>query len=279
MREITLPNYKLSNKDFIENFMIQLKLIKNSCDLYDKGDEFEAIHLASNLRVLLHDKNRNVSLFEHLEIKHKVKYLSTTLDFQPANLMSHFGLGYIRTTNIQSEYKPNLDLDYSRSKLLNFDEWWNEIILSDTNEFVSRKDVILGIADKEGGAHIDSEIDDVQRKFSKENGLGWESNGVPILTNTYYVSLRVIAQEILESLKLFEEAKFIDHYLSNLYIPFRRKKPNGQVYFVWINQKLKKESDKINQDLTCIENIEMKHYIEKYKIKSDKTFILINKIV
>lgn len=274
-----MANYKLTNKDFDENFEVQLKLIKNSSELYDKGNEYEAIHLASNLRVLLHDKNRNVSLLTHLNIKSKIKYLSTAFDYQPANLLSHFGLGYISTSIKQSEYKPNLEIDYSKSKLLNFDDWWNEIVLSDNKVFISRKEIVLGIADREGGAHIDDEVGEEQRRFSKGNGLGWEANGIPIISNTYYVSLRVIAQEIIESILLFKEGIYVDHFLSNVSIPFKRKKPNGQIYYVWINQKYLDISENINQDLTSVENIKMRLFVEKYKFKTDKKVLIINKVV
>lgn len=44
-----------------------------------------------------------------------------------------------------------------------FDEWWNKIVISDGNvqgnTYFTRKDIVLYLADKEGGAHVDSNYD------------------------------------------------------------------------------------------------------------------------
>ena len=55
----------------------QLKLLKNSCELYDKGRIEEALDIAKTLRTLFHDTNSSRSLFKQLNQKDTINLLST----------------------------------------------------------------------------------------------------------------------------------------------------------------------------------------------------------
>lgn len=47
----------------------QLKLLKNSSELYDKGRIEEALDIAKTLRTLFHDTKTSISLFKQLNQK------------------------------------------------------------------------------------------------------------------------------------------------------------------------------------------------------------------
>lgn len=64
------------------------------------------------------------------------------------------------------------------------------------------------IANKDGGAHIDHEIDDSYANLAYNNSLGWiYSDGAqehPFSNNAAYATLRQIAQEVLISFQYFQ---------------------------------------------------------------------------
>lgn len=273
-----MQKYQLTKSDFEEKLDQQIELLYKSCQDFDYGYEISALHIASSLRVLLHDTKKSVSLLTHLDIKNDLKYISSTVNYIPSNMIAHFGLGIIQSSSSEGKYIPNINIDFDTSKLVCFNDWWNEIVLSDLTTHITRRDIILGLADKEGGAHVDDKVDIIQRKMTKENGLGWEANGVPFMTNTYFVSIRVIAQELLESLAFKKDAVFVSHYIQRVSIPYKRSFLDGQVYFSWINQKEREMAEKLFRDPNVETNVEVTHYVEKYKLKSRNKTILISKL-
>ena len=68
-----------------------------------------------------------------------------------------------------------------------------------------RRDLILNVADTDGGGHVDPELDELYYAFSKKNSLGWMfANGD--ITKAFdgrpeLVCMRQIAYEVLLTLK------------------------------------------------------------------------------
>lgn len=88
---------------------------------------------------------------------------------------------------------------------MNFDDWWNEIIFDDRENKFTRKDIVTFVANQDGGAHVDPELNESYAKLTKMNSLGWtDRNGNPPTNNPAYQSIRVIANEVLISLNLFQ---------------------------------------------------------------------------
>lgn len=69
----------------------------------------------------------------------------------------------------------------------------------------TRKDLILTVCDKDGGAHVDAEFDEAYYALSRSNSLGWkyQKNGVEqdFAGKPELACLRQIAYEVLKSLK------------------------------------------------------------------------------
>jgi hypothetical protein len=93
---------------------------------------------------------------------------------------------------------------------LAFSDWWNGFALristqnpgSVTRDF-TRRSLVLTVANPDGGAHIDPELDSVYFALSRESALGdvsvggkhveWDSNPVPC-------AIRQVAHELLLTL-------------------------------------------------------------------------------
>ncbi|MHA1747721.1 MAG: hypothetical protein ACTSYF_03660 [Promethearchaeota archaeon] len=85
-----------------------------------------------------------------------------------------------------------------------FEDWWNQIILitSSLDRF-TRKSLILNLANKDGGAHIDKNLDPDYERL--KSGYWWQPQKVNNeymsikFENPHYLHVRQIAWEILNS--------------------------------------------------------------------------------
>lgn len=193
----------------------QFRFLQKSALEFDKGDESEAKRMATSIRILLHDK-RSESLLSILGIKDKIKFLNTASAYNPDNLLSHFGLAEINLCSnnekTSAQYKARLD---EFIKILghedwqSFKSWWEMIVIADRNKNkFTRKDIILNIADTDGGAHVDREINKEYADLSRNNSMNWslvsDSSGkkdVSPIMAIELVSVRQITYEVLLSLK------------------------------------------------------------------------------
>ena len=112
----------------------------------------------------------------------------------------------MKISNNGTEYVPKCENKDSQT-IYNkkFDSWWNEIVISDNkkNTF-SRKKIVLAVTNKDGGAHIDPELDEAFHNLTRENGAGWiMSNGIEekAVAAIELVSIRQIGYEIIKSLE------------------------------------------------------------------------------
>ena len=97
---------------------------------------------------------------------------------------------------------PCLDSSAEKSAWVSFDVWWGKIVVVDLerHEF-SRRDLVLTLADTDGGTHVDPDIPEKYYLLTRENSLGW-TNGynVPVLAIAL-ASVRQIAHEMLKTLR------------------------------------------------------------------------------
>lgn len=144
-----------------EQFRKQIEFIRNSCALYDAGSRNEAIRIAMSLRVLFHDTRRGKSLLTQMGAT-GFSILSTVPEISIGTVFS-FGMGVVKLSNtgevsVEPAMPPPGPLRFLRRYF-----WWEQVICVQqatrkppTQLKITRKDVVLGAADKDGGAHVDS---------------------------------------------------------------------------------------------------------------------------
>jgi len=214
--------------DFKEHLKEQLYFLEKSIQDFDKN-EIEAKRSASTLRTLLHDTSNSTSLLKHLNSK-SIKFIDTSA---PEGGFSNFDLANIRLDldfiafinntpyaglvakevkphngNLLMKFKPLYKHHNNSSarmyKDLDFDVWWNSKIFdSKTGYVLTRKDLILALANKDGGAHIDDKIDERYKYFKSGDLIIMNVNGVPqgFQNIPSYSSALQIAWETLHSIK------------------------------------------------------------------------------
>jgi len=203
---------KQSEKELLGHLKEQIGFLQRSADAYDNGFTDEAKRMATTIRVLVHDTQKSTSLLTALG-KKDIPFYSTAATIDNGKSMSTHRLVALKLSSNQgkseaSYYAPLDDRPpyVDVNKKMVFRLWWNEIIIIDKlrNEF-SRKDLVLSMSNKDGGAHIDPELDDAYAALTRYNSLGWtasDSKGINRnLDGAELANIRQICHEVLKSLK------------------------------------------------------------------------------
>jgi hypothetical protein len=88
---------------------------------------------------------------------------------------------------------------------ISFQQWWEQIIIRDQlgNEF-SRRSLILDLAEKDGGVHLDKKLKADYKELSRLNSLSITKNlnggkGEQPVDNPVPATIRQIAEEVLQT--------------------------------------------------------------------------------
>lgn len=200
--------YELTRSDLIEQLREQLSFIAASGQAFDQGSEGEAKRLAVTIRILLHDTGVSTSLLAHLGAKDRISYLDTSEPINPANLAATPGLVAMQMSNEGMTYVARLeDGPTTPPRWVPFQKWWEDPVTKDSHgELFSRKDYVLTMSNKEGGAHVDHSLDARYADLTRNNSLGWviETHGEaakPVEHNPALPSVRQIAYEVEQTLR------------------------------------------------------------------------------
>lgn len=139
----------------------QIDYLRSSNERFDADAWQEANRLAVAVRVLVHDTAQSTSLLQHLSAKTRQKWIFAGL---PGN--THQALWYLSLVKVATrvnEGGPYLVVaPLTRDEILDppiwsdsFDYWWSHPVMVAGEERMSRKDIVLMLANQDGGAHID----------------------------------------------------------------------------------------------------------------------------
>jgi hypothetical protein len=194
--------------DLKEHLKHQINFLNTSSLLYDRGNEGEAIRLAASVRILVHDTAISKSLLMQLGKKNILFHdTSRDLDYEFFSLeTSEVGLAMIKLPPGRY-FAPLDDVPPDRlNKKITFDSWWNKVVIIDKlDSKFTRKDLVLFVANEDGGAHVDPDLDEDMARLSRLNSLGWRvvKNGIdsPMQAKPELPCIRQIAHEVLKTLK------------------------------------------------------------------------------
>lgn len=222
-----------SKNDLKQKFLDIILEIEEACKAFDEGTLRKASVIAQQLRILLNDTKSSTSALTHIE-KKNIKFIDSALLYSSSPSFSCFEIKcdfcnkLIQVFNVYmglvkktvDKVKNSDDVSFKFSPLFNwiigknfntapkkdFEVWWEQIIYKDhhKNDFqLSRKDLVLIMADKDGGAHIDAEIPEKYYQFCQNDSLRLNINNqiVEFENHPAGVSVIQIAYEVIESLK------------------------------------------------------------------------------
>lgn len=197
------PDYTQTRADLEKHLRHCTEALELSCDAFDRGYFGEAMRLAATIRVLVHDTGQSKSLLSQLG-KKSAKFYDTSLRTEPNSLISHCGLVGIVIEN-GTYFAPLDDLPPTEPPWwIQFEEWWGRVIFVDKRaQRTTRKDMILAMANQDGGAHVDTQLDQKYASLSRENALGWNyvgPKGKFELESPVFAAARQVAHEVLKTL-------------------------------------------------------------------------------
>lgn len=213
-----------NKEEWLNKMLEQLLLLEDFSKEYDNSKIYYAIEMSIKLRVLLHSNNSSESLLSNFCSAYKINkpdFLNNT--FFPTSMANEKSSKFVRSNMCGFDFtlepkepfmypKPNLgktgNIQYKA-----FNSWWKRVTainLGDSkNTTLSRKDVVQLVCNKDGGAHIDSDLPQslvfLMRNEGKPLTLVINGNVTKYvkLDELLYATIRQIAYETLNTLHPF----------------------------------------------------------------------------
>ena len=167
-----MPRKPFSTTQLLEKVVIQKGFLDASILAYDGGVETESLRMAVAVRVLVHHTKNSHALLAQLSDLNALALPNTGKAFGPdkevlpnGKILVHAGVKFrlarIRMSQGAVKFIPKLD-EIADAPMVGFSEWWGTPVLRQRGPRIeapsrelSRKDVVLGLANMEGGAHVD----------------------------------------------------------------------------------------------------------------------------
>jgi len=197
--------YIQSKDELQQHLKDTVQALELSSNSFDEGREGEAKRLAAAIRVLVHDTDSSKSLLGQLG-QRAINFYDTSIPRHPKEILTYSGIIGMDFTRQGVKYLAPLDFLPPKSppRWISFEEWWNGIIFVDRKDNkTSRKDLILAVANKDGGAHVDPVLNEKYADLSRRNSLAWRFSSVrgdAPLEGPEKATIRQIAHEVLKSL-------------------------------------------------------------------------------
>ncbi len=143
---------------FAEKLREQLRFLGRSANLYDQGAEDEALRMATALRVVVHDTQSSqsgTSLFKHLGLTN-TRMLSSSRGH--GNWQDYLAQEINLNSSEPVRMRPLLGHQFFE---VPFARWWTDepVFIHQTQDY-SRRLICLSAANKDGGAHVDSKLEE-----------------------------------------------------------------------------------------------------------------------
>ncbi len=197
--------YRQSKDELQQHLRDTIQALELSSRAFDEGFEGEAKRLAAAIRVLVHDTGSSKSLLGQLGQK-TIRFHDTSVPRHPKTIITYSGLIAMNLTPQGAKYVAVLDMlpPDCPPRWVSFDEWWNRVIFVDQEgSETSRRDLILAVANEDGGAHVDPVLNEKYANLSRRNSLAWRFSSprgdVP-LEGPEKATVRQITHEVLKSL-------------------------------------------------------------------------------
>ena len=92
------------------------------------------------------------------------------------------GIGYENGTPVSTFVAPLENRPPHRFRWLSFQAWWDAVVIETPKGLtLSRGELVLSLAEQDGGTHVDPVLSEKYGAFSRENAVGWRTpTGVPL---------------------------------------------------------------------------------------------------
>jgi hypothetical protein len=167
-----------------EKLAEQLSFLNNSLEAYKNGNHAESLRIATTIRVLVHEPKTksSVPLLKQVD----PNYLDLTIldkpDTTSPKTMQFIGIGVSVKADQLGVGHPVTDLTDPGLQPMPLKHWWHRplLIFRQNGHQVrfTRRDLLLTLADKEGGAHVDSTVPPDYEKYVVDSAIPFIVNNV-----------------------------------------------------------------------------------------------------
>lgn len=185
----------------------QVQLLQHASRSFDQGFEAVGKHIALTLRLLLHTYGRQRGLLEQLGLR-SIPFFDSAGPLNPNNLLSECNLVGMRLSSASAKNIPLVAMGGGPQGLLptKFVDWWNNPVLKDQKgRTFCRRELVQNVAETDGGAHVDPELEEAYLEFSRRKSLGWvfvrDGRESEMEGRIELACMRQIAHEVLSSLQ------------------------------------------------------------------------------
>jgi hypothetical protein len=157
----------------------QVGFLRASCDRYDEGHEAEHRRIATSIRILCHERRQSRALLAQLGYLSTWRFLDTAGALPPASPnafvsppLARFRQKLDDAGEVVMGWAPSLRSDGAR---IVFFRWWKKPVLNARTDSFSRRDLIMSVADTDGGAHVDPGLNPLYHALSRTNSVGTQT--------------------------------------------------------------------------------------------------------
>jgi hypothetical protein len=176
MKKSDKNRIQLSHQELTKSLREQLNMLSKSCREFDHGDVLESKRIAVHLRTLWPHTKRSKGLLSQLNLVQEAfdssfkvppTFITSGLSSPPSNERRLFAVGGGRN------YVPLFDFGPSGIHKIPFNTWWEGHVISDGEGHIfTRRDIVLSVADTDGGAHVDSSLDPDYYALTRKGTFG-----------------------------------------------------------------------------------------------------------
>jgi hypothetical protein len=192
-------------EDLEQHLGEEVQYLRNLIRDFDGGFEAAAKKMAGSIRLLVHDTRNSKSLLGQLGVL-AIPFYDTACNWNPSNRLPHHGLVSMLIGTTGAAYSAPLDIRPPHCLgWTSFQEWWEKVVFVDPSKNkLTRRDVVLVVADQDGGVHVDPSLEEIYSALSRQRSIDWVfSDGQSarlIAGRIALVSIRQITHEVLKTL-------------------------------------------------------------------------------
>lgn len=188
----------------------QYNRLRDAVDGFYAGREVQALNTAITLRVLLHETRSSDSLLSRLN----ERYWDLAIRHKPPNPGAVFAVPV--TLQIGGDGTSRVvksDLNSPSYQLVPLRRWWNDNYQPLGSAWLSKKAIVLNVADKDGGAHVDPEVPNTHATLSEPPFYFGVDNGGQKLLMQPNLAYAITAQAGCEMLD------YLEHHFPQVSLP------------------------------------------------------------
>jgi hypothetical protein len=162
----------------------QMDFLRSSVHAFYDGQFAESVRIATAIRVLVHESGMSKPLLKQVRPDGLELPILNSVTDSPGN-EAIFRLAV--SVRMGATVAPAVDLACSHYKLSSVGAWWNNEVFTFQSRLgrqlvYTRKKVVLTLANKEGGAHVDEHEDPDYARLLTDSPLSFINYGFPIET-------------------------------------------------------------------------------------------------